>query len=202
MRSQCRIKYLIVVNNDVSTRARDEGLIASILAALTFVTVMVSCEPMWIRTRPTPRVWIEGESARMCIDVNTQTLPQVINAVKMWDEAIGSWKHLIPVVGMNDTCDYVIVETQADRDAAPMALASTTLFGRVIKLYKNRYELDPLGVTLHEIGHVLGARHMEGTLMAPTADYGRYRCPDAATVAQVAMANSIDPSLLKWCSSI
>lgn len=137
----------------------------------------------------------------MCINVSSQTLPEVIKAVKAWDEAIGEWKRLTPVVGMNEMCDYVIVETSAGVEASPYALASTTLFGRVIKLYKNRYELDPLGITLHEIGHVFGAKHIEGTLMAPTADYGRYRCPDAATVAQVAMANAIDPSLLKWCNS-
>lgn len=189
------------MNIDRSTRARDEGLIVSILAAITFATIMMSCEPSWVKTRHHPGTWIAKESANVCISASIHTLPDVINAVKAWDKAIGDWKHLIPVVGMNEMCDYAIVETPADNSAAPMALASTTLFGRVIKLYKNRYELDPLGVTLHEIGHVLGARHIEGTLMAPVADYGRYKCPDAATVAQVAMANAVDPALLKWCNS-
>lgn len=113
--------------------------------------------------------------------------------------AIHKWKNLQPVIGVSEACDYTIVESN-EKPAHPNALASTSgIGGREITLYKGRYEADTLGITLHEMGHALGARHMAGTLMAPQAQYNVYKCPDAATVAQVAAANDVDPSLLSWC---
>jgi hypothetical protein len=40
---------------------------------------------------------------------------------------------------------------------------------------------------------------MEGTMMAPIINYKKYKCPDAATVAQVARANGINPLLFQFC---
>lgn len=188
------------MEEDRTVQARNEGLLASVLAAAVAFFTTLSCEPTWIKNNINPRVWIAQEEATVCIRVDNDTISETIQAVKAWDTAVGKWKHLIPVVGVNDTCDYIIEEVEAGEDVNIFALASTRLFGRKINLYKNRYEIDVVGVVLHEIGHVLGARHMEGTLMAPQADYGRYKCPDAATVAQVALANAIDPSLFSWCS--
>ena len=161
---------------------------------------MMSCQPSWTKNTTPSGVWIPGETATVCVHVSNDTLSDVIDAVEAWDTAIGKWKHLVPIVGPSDQCNYVIREAEVTEEVGYNTLASTKLHGRDIFLYKNRYELDPVGVVLHEIGHVLGARHMEGTLMAPQITYGKYRCPDAATIAQVAMVNAIDPSLFSWCS--
>jgi len=173
----------------------------SVIASIFFVLMTGSCEPLWIKNKINPRVWVAQEEAYVCIRSANDSIPGIIEAINAWDSAIGKWKHLIPVVGVSDMCDYTIEEVEADESVSITALASTTLFGRKIKLYKNRYEIDVVAVVLHELGHVLGARHIEGTLMAPVISYGTYKCPDAATVAQVALANAIDPSLFSWCKS-
>jgi hypothetical protein len=178
-----------------------ESLTMTAISAAMSICMLMSCNPpRWVKYGQT-KAWVTQEKATICINVDSKSLPETIEAVKAWDTAIGNWKHLIPIVGINEACNYIIEEIEAENNVSIQTLASTRLFGRRINLYKNRYELDILGVVLHEIGHVLGARHMAGTLMAPYVQPGMYRCPDAATVAQVAIANSVDPSLLLWCSN-
>jgi len=189
------------VHTDRSVRARDESLIACAISTVFFVIFAGSCQSHWVKTRPTPGTWIANESATVCISVSNETLPSVIDAVRAWDKAIGTWRRMMPVVGINELCNYVIRETKPGPEVPDTVLASTRVKGEEVKLYVGRYEVDPLGVTLHEIGHLLGAGHIEGTLMSPYVNYGAYRCPDAATIAQVAMANAVDPSLFRWCNN-
>lgn len=189
------------MGGDRTIQAQNESLIVSVLAAVFFVFATQTCQPTSIKNKINPKIWVAREEATVCISVDNDSLLETIEAVKAWDTAIGKWRQLIPVVGSNETCNYIIKEVDADESVGIFTLASTHLFGREIKLYKNRYELDVLGVVLHELGHVLGAKHLEGTLMAPHIDYGRYKCPDAPTVAQVAMANGVDPSTFNWCKT-
>lgn len=139
----------------------------------------------------------------MCVDVSSKQLPHVLEAIYSWDSSISNWKRLVPKVGKNlDSCDYLIVEVEPDDNIGPATLATTSsIFGRLIKLYRGRYEVDTLSVVLHEIGHALGAKHMPGTMMSAQVVYNAYKCPDAATVAQVAIANDLDPSALSWCDA-
>jgi len=188
------------VYTDQSAKAVDESLIACAISTFFFVFFASSCQPTWIKTRHLNNAWVPTESSTVCISVSNETLPSVIDAVMAWDKAIGSWRRMIPVVGINGSCTYLIRETKASPDVPDTVLASAQVKGKEAKLYVGRYEIDPLGVTLHEIGHLLGAGHIEGTLMSPYIKPGVYRCPDAASVAQVALANAVDPSLFKWCN--
>lgn len=179
--------------------ARKESF-ATIIAAtcLTFLG-LIACEPTWVPRQPT-NAWILQENASVCIEVSKDQIPAVVDAIKGWDRAIGKWKRLKPRIGIDESCDYTIKEVNPPLFRSELALATTdAIGGRRIELYRGRYEIDTLTVVLHELGHALGARHMIGTLMAPNLEYRAYRCPDAATVAQVAIANAVDPTLFIWC---
>ena len=165
------------------------------------VSLPVACESTHVYVGAKSPGWKPAVKQVVCVDVAPAQLPAVLEAIDAWDAAISNWKRLVPHVGKNlDACDYVIVEVEPEESVGPMTLATTSsLFGRLIKLYRGRYEADPLSVVLHEVGHALGARHMTGTMMNPQILRNMYKCPDAATIAQVAIANDIDPTMLSWC---
>ena len=145
--------------------------------------------------------WVLRETATVCMEVSEDQIPEVTSAILAWDSAIGRWKHLEPRIGINDACNYTIRETNPPVYRKETVLATTSAIGGYdIELYRGRYETDTLTVVLHELGHAFGARHMEGTLMSSHLVYKIYRCPDAPTVAQVAISNSVDPTLFSWCS--
>ena len=185
-------------------RSSTSKVVTSLLMLLMMITTSISpsaCGPTVIYMGGNREVLNVSEKAEVCVDVNKKYLPEVLDAIYAWDSAIRNWKHLVPRLGPDfDDCNYMIKEVDPDDDTGPRTLGATSrLFGREIKLYRGRYEIDPLSITLHEIGHALGARHMPGTMMNDEIIYFKYRCPDAATVAQVAIANGIDPSTLSWC---
>ena len=194
------IRIFVATRND-SNRARNEGIVVSFVASALFIFNIIACQPTWISTKKQSGAWILQETANVCIDVSTQELPKVIEAIQAWDLAIGKWKRLLPQTSINEFCDYTIKEVDPPLFKNTMALATTSSIpGREIELYRGRYETDTLTVVLHELGHAFGARHIEGTLMAPQLTKFIYRCPDAATIAQIAASNGIDPSLFSWCT--
>lgn len=171
------------------------------LTIIWMSTLPLACENTHVYVGQKVPSWNQPTKETMCVDVARAQLPRVLEAIHAWDSAISNWKRLVPKIGKDlDLCDYVIVEVEPEESVSPMTLATTSsIRGRLIKLYRGRYEVDALSVVLHEIGHALGARHMSGTMMNPQIMYNIYKCPDAATVAQVAVANDLDPSTLSWC---
>lgn len=178
-----------------------EGLILSTLATVAFFITNACNPPVWVKYGQTS-AWIFQQTAIVCVDVPQEVRPEIFEAIYAWDTAIEKWKHLIPRTGINNTCDYTIIEMEPGIFDNPNVLAKVdSIGGRNITLYRGRYEQDAVSITLHELGHAFGARHMAGTLMGPKLQYNAYKCPDAATVAQVAVANGVDPSLLNWCQN-
>lgn len=175
----------------------------SVMSFLIFISIFFgSCTPHWI---PFSYKNLNGEeptTAKVCIDVSEKSFSKVSDAVKSWDNSIKSWKRLIPIRATKeneDECYYTIKEIAADKDTSQLVLAKAFLGNNEIHLYAGRYEKDVVGIVLHEIGHLLGARHMHDTLMSATIFYGRYSCPDSPTVAQVAIVNAIEPTSFAWC---
>jgi hypothetical protein len=58
---------------------------------------------------------------------------------------------------------------------------------------------DLTGVVMHEFGHVLGAGHDGGGLMAPVYNVAMARCIDYDAVALVARAQRLSVNQLNWC---
>lgn len=182
-----------------------ERILATIFSTILFIATMAACQRQiwWVHNTTKTNNWVSQNTSIVCISVANDQIPTVIEAVTAWDNAIRRWKHLQPVIGLQNQpiCDYTIIEVEPNESVGFQVLGSTTLFGKIIYLYKNRYEIDALTVTLHELGHSFGAIHMNGTLMSPQIIYNTFACPDAATVAQVAQANNLDPTTLSWCVS-
>lgn len=176
-----------------------ESLLLSTLATIAFLVTMSCNPPRWVKYGPTT-AWVFQQTVNVCTDIPEEARQEVFEAIYAWDTAINKWKHLVPRIGVSENCDYIITEMEPGLFDNPNILARVdAIGGRHVILYRGRYEQDTLGVTLHELGHVFGARHMAGTLMGPNLQYNAYKCPDSATVAQVAVANGIDPSLFSWC---
>lgn len=171
------------------------------LFLLVFSFFLFSCKPWWAAPLTSDSDSSRGIS-NVCVEVSKTQEPKVIEAIEAWNISLKNWKKIIPVIGIKEYCDYFIVETKAPEDISHKIMARTSrVGGRNITMYTGRYEIDTFTVTLHELGHAFGAKHMANTLMSPQLVYRYYKCPDAATVAQVATWNNIDPGLLSWCDS-
>lgn len=117
----------------------------------------------------------------------------MLPAIDAWDTALGSWRHMTV---SQSQCDVTVQEGVCE-DKEALACADN-LGGSVVTMVPGRYEGDPDGLLLHEIGHILGAQHLDGTLMQ--GRYSRhYACPDRETVAQVAAYQHVSLTLFSWC---
>lgn len=154
-----------------------------------------------------------GEPVKQYVCINLPEKQRIAahQAVEGWDHALHQWKHLIavdikPITPDGeepphcDTFVHEVVTDQGGSDFHSGAWASQ-VGGMVIFMRKGYYELDTRGILLHELGHVLGAQHLPGTLMSPTYFKYDFECPDGPTVAQVAAWNQVDLNLLCWCQN-
>lgn len=186
---------------DKPTKIIIKNLIIALCLTTTIFSLITSCQPKWTKTHFDNHTLPPPKTVNVCIDVDSQFNQRVFKAVMAWDDSIGVWQRMIPAVGLNNNCDIKILEIPEDRENDPRVVARAFMQNNTIHLFKGRHEKDTTGIVLHEIGHLLGARHMEGTLMDPVITYKKYVCPDAATLAQVAIVNDIDPLLFKICAA-
>lgn len=171
----------------------------ALLSALFVVVAFFACAPVW--RIPSAQSWGSSSDVRVCLGVPIEHLAGAEEAVAMWDRALERWirVRVSSRDGLGD-CD-VRVTVVDPREHPGNALGWTRCVGcREVFLARGKYERDVRGVLLHELGHVLGAQHVPGTLMNATYDRHVYECPDAATVAQVAAWHRVDIDLLSWCS--
>jgi hypothetical protein len=72
--------------------------------------------------------------------------------------------------------------------------------GHHLYLVRDRmFNQDVFGVTMHEIGHLLGARHLGDRLMFPHFSRARFQCVDLTTLRQVARYNQLPADQLNFC---
>lgn len=182
---------------------RNETKKSSIKKILSLISLgfclVVSCQPKWTKTLYNNNALPPAETVYVCIDTDESANEKIVAAITAWDNSIGIWKHLIPVIGINKNCNIKIIEVPEEQEDDSRVVARAFMTNDNIHLFKGRHEKDTTGIVLHEIGHLLGAKHMEGTLMDPVITYKKYACPDAATLAQVATVHDIDPLLFKPC---
>jgi len=135
----------------------------------------------------------------VCLELPEAQMPEAERAVAQWNKSLAQWKKL-RVERTFKYCDVVVEEVTEALNRSPGALAwADKLGGSHVSMRKGFYEQDVQGILMHEIGHILGAQHMQGTLMDAEWSPKSYPCPDRVTVAQVAAWNHVSLNLLTWC---
>ncbi len=73
--------------------------------------------------------------------------------------------------------------------------------GNRIYFVRERFGSDAVqGITMHEIGHLLGATHSNGYLMQPTYSWENYRCVDWNAVKQAADFQRLPQDRMNFCA--
>lgn len=168
-----------------------------------FAALVLSCSSTTAKKAKVPGVLSSidtDDTALVCVDLPENLVPLAMEAVEMWDHSIEKWKRLKPIRGDEWRCSFWIHETTETLESKPEALAwASRIGGREIFMKVGRYEQDVKGIVLHELGHALGAQHVENTLMNEHWAQGRFVCPDVVTVAQIAAFHNVNLETLSWC---
>jgi hypothetical protein len=156
-------------------------------------------------------IWIDkgfGEADRLAID----------DAIQAWNYALNGYIQL-KVVDTNFDMEVSKIVTQVSQggwlfmkvnsdnkivpsnDKGYWTIGFTEqVGGHHLYLVRDRLaNEDIFGVTLHEIGHLMGSNHVGERLMYPHYNRARFRCIDYTTVATVAKYREIPVGNLNYC---
>jgi hypothetical protein len=104
---------------------------------------------------------------------------------------------------MKVTSDNPMVQDVPNKDGSPGSVVvawADKVGGNRIYMVRDRLpDKWMTGVMLHEIGHLLGAKHQVTYLMEPTYKYEDSRCIDEDTLKQVAIVQDIPFNRLNYC---
>lgn len=169
-------------------------------AMIVFITIVaaIACVPTW--RNPVHTTGDQPGTIYVCVELPEDQRAAAREAVKQWDTSLRNWKRFNYVDGRHSYCSISVHETINPKTDEPTALAWTTrIGGTTIYMLQGSYEHDTRGILLHELGHALGAQHVEGTLMNKNWYSHLFECPDVTTVAQIAAWNKVDLDTLSWC---
>jgi len=135
--------------------------------------------------------------ARLCLRVPEPALAGVRAGLAGWDAVLGPWR-LLEEAGPGKPCDAV-VEQSEEADSPCLEGMSDCADGiggldlarprGHVWLLRGRYESSAAFVTMHELGHLLGLGHEDGTVMEaePSGKMARadWACPDPRTVSRL-----------------
>lgn len=123
-------------------------------------------------------------------------------AVAAWSAATGVPMTTTPrVEGDWVGCDIAIRLGACQERQGGCASAMQPGLLAEVQLVPGLYEFDARSIVMHELGHVFGASHEDGTLMDPS--YHRWMldmsCPDVATLGMVVEARVLDVGVIAPC---
>lgn len=143
----------------------------------------------------------------------------IADAVNTWNYALNGYLHLTIVDRQFDmevskivrqvrAGGWLFLRIKSDSAIIPAAKAGYRVLGftemvggQHLWLVMDRLaNQDVFGITLHEIGHLLGSRHIEGQhLMFPYYTRARYQCIDKDSLGQVAKYYGLPVNRLNYC---
>ena len=157
---------------------------------------------------------ILAEQYTMQIDVNftPQEKTGIKRGIDQWNYALNGLIEIkvisetfnmeIDILRSQGAHDWVIMKTD---ESNPMIDKPDTLGfvdyigGNKIWIVMERMDVTWVaGVTMHEIGHLLGLKHSEN-LMAPRYQWNQARCVDYEAVQQLSQVKKIDLGDLNYC---
>jgi hypothetical protein len=160
-------------------------------------------------------IWIDKE-----FGVRDQL--SIDDAIKQWNYALNGYVRLDVKSTTFDmepnelaqirSCDcWIIMKVKSDNPMIPdepirgkpqyHTLAWVNeIGGKLMWVVRDRLQNEWMtGVILHEMGHMLGARHDKVYLMQPSYSWEDYRCVDKWTLGQVAAYQQIPVRMLNYC---
>ena len=102
------------------------------------------------------------------------------------------------VIFLRIDSEYPMVQGPQFRQTLAVAVGSVRS-GMVYVLIDRVDKRHLSGVTMHEVGHILGVSHLQKGLMEPRYNPRAHRCIDAMTMAAVAQAQGVVFDKLDWC---
>jgi hypothetical protein len=160
-------------------------------------------------------IWVDinfGESDRMAID----------DAVRSWNYALNGYI-VLNIVDLNfdmepdkvvkqvaaggwlfmkiNRFNPIVVDIDKTKEGGRRTLAFTERVGGYhLYLIRDRLSNDAIyGVTMHEMGHLLGTDHVGDRLMNPTYTKARFQCIDHDSLWMVASYQKIPMEHLNYC---
>jgi hypothetical protein len=134
---------------------------------------------------------VRPATVAVCIASDVPEAGEIVRAIDLWNAALGGQLVLAPEIA--DTCTGREPSIRVQHDCGG-GIHAACEFGGVYEDFAeihfdqlNLISGKTFGVALHEIGHMLGAGHTEGTFMAPkyTKDWATRTCIDAPVAAEV-----------------
>lgn len=100
------------------------------------------------------------------------------------------------ILRVNSACTFKPPDTPTDRTLA----WANKLGGNYIYIIRDRlWNDDVKGITMHELGHLLGSDHVGTYLMYYRFNRNRYDCVDYASAESVGKALHLNGSALNYC---
>lgn len=139
------------------------GRVVLVLALLFTVGCSGSAEP----TAAASPVLVAPIAVPVCIDSRLSGVAEIVGAVEFWNSALVDVT-LEPVIADDCPADAVIVHLSGGCDGGAACAFGSIDSGEIRVARPGDFYGREFGVVLHELGHLLGAGHTEGTFMAPT----------------------------------
>jgi len=183
------------------------------LVALLLALIVACTASSDVRMHPATSPVTQARHESVLIDATFEAPDQqaIAGAVEDWNVVLSGAIVLEPHVTDMSLTERAILIMRISSDASfipphragERVLAFTDrIGGRNVWLVKDRLPLDAVrGVTLHELGHVLGAddrRDVEGLMYIPTGPL-QWGCVDKMTAQEVAHAQGLSLAALAYC---
>jgi hypothetical protein len=194
------------------------------LLFLLIVGLLVSCAESFgqtlgqfaytvqVKEEPTVRevkIWIDG-------DFGSADIIEIDNAIQAWNYALnGQIKLIVVDTYFHNEPEKVVEQIKSNgwlilkiNSHMPIVTKekdnrvgfADRLGGHHIYLVRDRlFNVDVFGITLHEIGHLLGCGHIGERLMNPTFSRFKFQCIDLETIKEVARYQKLDVNKMNWC---
>ena len=161
-----------------------------------------------------------GRSVALYIDADfgADERRSILSAAKHWNYALNGFLQFKPMALPDDPSPKMLAQIRrssgwivarvdsrhpvANRGEGRHALAVTvgnSFSGFVYVISDRLGSRDMTGVVMHEFGHVLGAGHDGGGLMAPVYNPYAGHCIDRDAITLVATAQRLPVNQLNWC---
>lgn len=155
------------------------------------------------------KIWIDG-------DFGEEDKLEIDNAIRAWNYSLnGQIKLVVVDTNFHNEPEKVIEQIRQNgwlilkiNSRAPLVAKekdnrvgfADRIGGTHIYLVRDKlFSVDVFGITLHEIGHLMGSGHIGERLMHKTYSRFKFQCIDIETIKEVAKYQRIDINKMNYC---